>query len=287
LNISLFDNLFQKGERMVLNRRRTFIKSSTATAAALALGGCTTASIGQSHSGVRSKRNYLLVHGAWLGGWCWKKVIPLLYAEGHNVHVITLTGLGDRAHLHNRGIDLDTHIQDVVAYLDMEDLNDVVLVGHSYAGMVITGVCERVSHRLRSIVYLDAFLPEDGKRLVDYQSSDRREATLKLGLETGIAAPLPIHLLGLEKEEDIEWVKARLSQQSFQTFAQPVRLTKNAHLKMPRTYVLCTGRSTGSFGQFAEKVRKDPGWNYIELKTGHNLMITAAYETSRILLEAP
>jgi pimeloyl-ACP methyl ester carboxylesterase len=108
------------------------------------------------------------VHGAWHGGWCWEKVTPLLTAAGHRVYTPTLTGLGDRAHLARPDVNLDTHIQDVVAFLEMEDLRDVMLVGHSYAGMVISAVAERARPRLRSLVYLDAFVPENGKRMIDY-----------------------------------------------------------------------------------------------------------------------
>ena len=111
---------------------------------------------------------FLLVHGAWHGGWCWKKLTPLLQVAGHQVFTPTLTGLGERSHLLSPAVDLTTHIQDITAVLEYEDLQDVVLVGHSYGGMVIAGVAEQAGARLAQLVYLDAFLPEDGKALKDY-----------------------------------------------------------------------------------------------------------------------
>ena len=114
---------------------------------------------------------FLLIHGAWHGGWCWKKVTPLLRAAGHEVCTPTLTGLGERAHLLSAEVTLDTHVQDVVGVLEYEDLRDVVLVGHSYGGMVITGVVDRAADRLAHLVYLDAFVPQDGQALADLVDS--------------------------------------------------------------------------------------------------------------------
>src|SRR5689334_15631432 len=111
--------------------------------------------------------NYLLVHGAWHGGWCWRRVVPLLRAAGHEVFTPTLTGLGERVHLLTRDVGLDTHAQDVIGVLEYEDLRDVVLVGHSYGGMVITAVAERAAERLAHLVYLDAFVPRDGQSQMD------------------------------------------------------------------------------------------------------------------------
>ena len=116
----------------------------------------------------KKQATIVLVHGAWHGGWCWKKVVPLLRAYGNDVYAPTLTGLGERSHLLHQQIDLDLHIQDIVAMLDYEDLHDVTLVGHSYGGMVITGVADRERARINKLVYLDAFMPDNGKSLQDY-----------------------------------------------------------------------------------------------------------------------
>jgi pimeloyl-ACP methyl ester carboxylesterase len=115
---------------------------------------------------------FVLVHGGWHGGFCWRFVAPALRRAGHDVYTPSLTGLGDRAHLARPGIDLELHIQDVVAVLEMEDLREVVLLGHSYGGMVVTGAADRCTARIRNLVYLDAFVPENGKCALDV-SEDR------------------------------------------------------------------------------------------------------------------
>src|SRR3954471_5708155 len=148
---------------------------------------------------------FLLVHGAWHGGWCWRKLTPLLRAAGHQVLTPTLTGLGDRAHLLSAEVDLTTHIQDVSAVLEYEDLRDVVLVGHSYAGMVIAGVAEKARARLEQLVYLDAFLPEDGKAVKDF-------APLNPTRDDGWRVPVPgaPPRFGVTDNRDVLWMEARL-----------------------------------------------------------------------------
>ena len=142
--------------------RRSVLKSAVAATAFAAAAGAPPAAAQQ-----RRKSTFVLVHGAWHGGWCWQRVTPLLRAAGHEVYAPTLTGLGERDHLASRGTSLATHIVDIADTLQMEDLKDVVLVGHSYGGMVITGVADRSRARIRSLVYLDAFVPENGKSLLD------------------------------------------------------------------------------------------------------------------------
>lgn len=135
----------------------------------------------------------MLVHGAWHGGWCWQRVASLLAQAGHAVYTPTLTGPGERSHLARPDIDLEGHARDLQAVFEMEDLRDVVLVGHSYAGFVISLLAERVADRLRQLVYLDAFVPEDGKCVLDYiQPAERRAALRSSGRETGYAAPVPL-----------------------------------------------------------------------------------------------
>jgi len=158
----------------------------------------------RAKAGTRRQSTYVLVHGAWHGGWCWKKVAPALRAAGHEVYTPTLTGLGERAHLANPAIDLAMHIADVVNLLEAEELDKVVLVGHSYGGMVVTGVADRAASRLRRVVYLDAFLPENGKCLLDYLHPDRRNL-INQGQIGGYVDPLPLEIFGVTDREDVAW----------------------------------------------------------------------------------
>lgn len=226
----------------------------------------------------------VLVHGAWHGGWCWKKVSPLLAASGHMVYTPTLTGLGDRAHLARLDVDLETHIQDVLAFLEMEDLNDVMLVGHSYAGFVISAVAERAPARVRSLVYLDAFVPESGKTLLDYiPQPERRTAMAKAGRETGYVLPIPLKVFGVTRDEDLAWANPRIVRQPFGTFEQPVRLAEPAARGLPRAFIACTDPASGTFDQFAAVIKKDSSWKFYDLPTGHDAMITDPQGLVRIL----
>lgn len=231
---------------------------------------------------------FVLVHGAWYGGWCWRKLTPLLAQAGCEVHTPTLTGLGERAHLGSRETSLQTHVQDVQAVLQMHDLRNVILVGHSYAGMVISLLAERERARIRRLVYLDAFVPEDGRCVVDYLLPlERREALVKVGAETGFVPPVPATALGVTDAADLAWINARVVRQPFATFNEPARLVAPAGAASPRTYIACTAPASGSFGQFADKVRSDPSWQFKELRTGHNAMLTAPQALAKALLLMP
>src|SRR5262249_25595660 len=133
----------------------------------------------------REMATFVLVHGAWHGGWCWRDVAARLRRAGHDVYAPSLTGLGERAHLARPGIALDDHVQDVVALLQMEALSDVVLVGHSYGGMVVTGAADREAARIRRLVYLDAFVPESGRCVLDYVVPERAAAMRREGEQVG------------------------------------------------------------------------------------------------------
>src|ERR1043166_5206938 len=147
---------------------------------------------------------FVLVHGTWHGGWCWIRVARLLRAQGHEVYTPTLTGLGARSHLMRPGIDLATHIADVVNLIKWEGLKDVVLVGHSYGGFVISGVAEQVP--IASIVFLDSFVPENGDRMVDVTSPASRDAILASAGD--IAVPPRSAALFQVNEKDRAWVDA-------------------------------------------------------------------------------
>ncbi|MGI9145441.1 MAG: alpha/beta fold hydrolase [Chloroflexota bacterium] len=245
---------------------------------------------------------FVLVHGAWLGGWCWKKVVPRLRSHGHDAFTPTLTGLGDRAHLAGPAINLTSHIQDVVKMLEYEDLRGVILVGHSYGGMVITGVADRAADRIGSLVYLDAFLPEDGQALVDLIPPTARaslsDRVLSEGdgwqLRTYRPVPWEVYLReswGVSAAADVEWIMERLQAQPFQTFTEPVRRRNPAAEKIDQMYILCNGgvpggHPNGTFASAAEAAREaGSGWGYRELLTGHAAMVTAPLALADLLLD--
>ncbi len=232
--------------------------------------------------------DYVLVHGAWHGGWCWGRVTPLLRAAGHEVFTPTLTGLGERRHLMSPDIGLETHIQDILGVLAYEDLHDVILVGHSYSGMVVTGVAYRVPDRIAELVYLDAFVPEDGKALVDYQPPQTRELFMEKTRTEGegykLPALIPPEAFGITDEADLAWVRPRMDPHPFKTKLDPVRLADPRGAGIPRTFIRCTDPADPPFAQFAQRVRSDGSWRYLELATGHGAMITKPRELADLLL---
>ncbi len=225
---------------------------------------------------------YVLVHGAWHGGWCWKKVKALLEARGHTVFTPTLTGLGERSHLLTPQIDLSTHIEDIVSMLEYEDLYNVILVGHSYAGMVISGVAEKAVNRISHLVYLDAYLPEDGKSIVDYLPIPSLD---KIVIDKGDGWRIPplgkLQDLGITDEQDIEWVKTRVGDQPYKTFTETISLSKPANT-IPKTFIRLSNFPW--FVETGERARS-MGFSYQEmLSGGHDAMISAPKETALAIL---
>jgi pimeloyl-ACP methyl ester carboxylesterase len=183
-----------------------------------------------------------LIHGAFHGGWCWKKVTPLLRAKGHEVFAPTLTGLGERAHLLSTEIDLSLHIHDVVNVLEYEDLQGVVLVGHSYAGMVISGVASQVPARLAQLVYLDAAVPRDGESRLDLVDDDLRTSVEARVRTHGDGWKIPVTESNLDNWRitdpgDRAWVWPRLAPHPFETYREIVRLSEAAIEGIPRTFI--------------------------------------------------
>lgn len=223
------------------------------------------------------RATFVLVHGAWHGGWCWKKLTPLLRAAGHQVFTPTLTGLGDRAHLLNADVDLELHIKDLAALLEFEDLQNVTLVGHSYGGMVIAGVTARAGARLSRLVYLDAFLPENGKAVKDY-------TTLVPARDDGwrVPPPGPPSAFGVTNERDIAWMVPRLGDQPLKTFTQPVNIAERLGSQLPSTFIQCT--KAPFFAEAAERAKRQ-GFSYRALfSAGHDAMVTQPQALAKILL---
>jgi pimeloyl-ACP methyl ester carboxylesterase len=230
---------------------------------------------------------FVLVHGSNGGGWVWQKVTPLLRAAGHEVYAPTLSGLSDRSHLLHCGVDLTTHITDVVNLLSYEDLSDVLLVGNSYAGMVITGVAARSPERLRLLIYLDAYIPEDGQSEADLWSPERRAiAQAAEAATSGLAQSPPPAIFGVTDRALADWINARVTPQPVTTYTEPVPSGDVRSAALPRVFIHCTANpptTPDGFGPFAAKARAS-GWPVYELATGHLAMLTAPREVAELLL---
>jgi pimeloyl-ACP methyl ester carboxylesterase len=234
---------------------------------------------------------FVLVHGGWHGGWCWQKVIPFLEEASHEVYAPTLTGLAERASELSPDIGLDTHIQDITGLLQEKNLHGVILVGHSYGAMVITGVVDQVPERIAHLVYLDTFVPRDGESMA-------------------ASSPMVIRLLrkqaqahgdgwrvdsqgtyGVTTEPDRSWVRSQVTPQPLKTLEQPLHLKNPAIVSAkPRTHISCTGG--GFFFSLMRRILApralpptEAGWRLRQLPTGHDAMITLPRELADLLLE--
>jgi len=228
---------------------------------------------------------YVLVHGAWHGGWCWKRMLPELAGTGIEVHTPTLTGLGERAHLASRDVSLETHVRDVLGTLESERLDDVILVGHSYAGVVVTAVADRAPQRISRLVYLDAIVPRSGQCLYDAAGSAFRERIEGLVSTQGEGwyIPLPTaERMGLFLQEDIDFAMPRLVPHPARTFREPVTLKSPWGKPVRRTYINCIGKSTPGGPRSSQAAGID---DYHEISTGHDAMVTAPKEVAAILRE--
>ena len=239
---------------------------------------------------------FVLVHPAWHGGWIWKKVVPLLRKRGCLVFAPTLTGLGERHHLASPEIGLDIHVDDIVNVLKYEDLHDVVLVGHSSSGVVITGVADRAPERIAQVVYLDAFVPEDGQSVFDLVAPERRQAMEGLVKTEGMGWLLPrfapaslghdrARHVGCHRHEDARWIVDRLGPTPVRHFKDPVRRTNPAAEALRRVYVRCRQFPSARFDQHAEMARRTALWSYRELAAPHHPAVTMPEQVADLLLD--
>jgi pimeloyl-ACP methyl ester carboxylesterase len=230
---------------------------------------------------------FVLVHGAWHGSWCWKKLRRVLRAKGHDVFSPTLTGLGERAHLLSPTVDLDTHINDVANLIKWEDLSDVILCGHSYGGCVISGVADRMPERIAALVYLDAFVPNDGECVLDVLPPEVKAAQMNLAQQTGEGwklPPIPAEAFNVNPT-DRSWVNAQCTMQPLAAFQQPIRLTGQSDPVRSVTYVAATGWGPSPFGPHCERARAK-GWKIVDISCGHDVMLDEAEELARVLIDA-
>jgi pimeloyl-ACP methyl ester carboxylesterase len=244
---------------------------------------------------------YVLVGGAWLGGWCWQPVARRLRDNGHDAYPVTLTGLGERVHLASPRVDLDTHITDVVNLIEFEDLHDVVLLGHSYAGLVVTGAADRIPERISELVYLDTGPLPDGAVLIEtFPPEARRHIERQVEeLGDGWRFPMPpreelANMASLEGLDDsqLRLLRSRAVAQPFGTYTQPLRLENPAREELPKLGILCSF----SLDQVQEMIASDnplfrglagPNWRFVELPTGHWAMFSRPADLAELLLGLP
>jgi pimeloyl-ACP methyl ester carboxylesterase len=230
---------------------------------------------------------FVLVHGAWHGGWCWKRVRQALQAQGHNVFTPTLTGVADRSHLLSPDVNLDTHINDVVNLIRWEELSAVVLCGHSYGGCVISGVADRIPDQIGALVYLDAFVLEDGESLYQMLPEDARNAQQDGTLGTGEGwkvPPIPAEAFQVNAQ-DAGWVNRQCTVQPIGTFQQALKLTGGSGQIANVAYILATGWDGTPFPPFCERA-KAKGWKTLTMDCGHDVMLDRPAELTLALIEA-
>lgn len=232
--------------------------------------------------------SFVLVHGAWHGGWCWQRVTAGLSARGHRVYAPSLTGLGDRSHLLDARIGLDTHVTDIVNLVEWEDLTSVVLCGHSYGGMVIAGAAEKLMPRIRAMVFLDAFVPEANKSLMDLTSAEaraRREAIMEKD-GSGLMKPNSAEALGILDSKDREWVDRLCTPHPYKTFTDSLPSVDALNQIQRKIYVRARGIVAPMHDHTADRLRSQPNWAVIDSPHGHDLMVDAPDDVIRILLGA-
>lgn len=239
--------------------------------------------------------NFILVHGAWHGGWCWRRVVQALVSAGHRAHAVTLTGVGERAHLMSPGITLETHITDVINAIQMEEMNEVVLAVHSYAGMIGTAVADRLAQRLRHLVYVDAVVPRPGESWSSTHASATRETRLaaaQASPDYSFPAPDP-GVFGLAGP-DYEWVKRRQTPHPGHTYDAPLNFDPVRVAAVPRTFVNCTQPALATIDAIRPRMADGRFWDgawqggggarVVELKTGHDPMISMPAELTKVLV---
>jgi pimeloyl-ACP methyl ester carboxylesterase len=246
--------------------RRTAL--SAAAVGVAALGGA------QAMAQANARKTFLLIHGAWHGGWCWRRVADLLETKGHKVYAPTLTGLADRSHLLSKDVILDTHIADIVNLVKWEDLKDICLVVHSYGGWPGSGALEHIHDRVSSIVWVDAFKPEDGQKGTDYASGFSKKAMEKaIAAGTpGRKAPPPSAFFVNEKDQ--AWVASKLTDQPNGVATQPIKLTGARDKIAKKTYIRAPKYPQAAFDKALAECKADKTWQtFVNENTGHDIMV--------------
>lgn len=238
---------------------------------------------------------FVLVHGAWHGGWCWRSVADRLQAAGCRVFAPTLTGLGDRSHLRDPIPSLATHVEDVCQLIEAEELHDIILVGQSLGGMVVSTVADRLKNRIARLAYLDAAVPADGDDFASHipgiaeSEAERRRAVFRGMAPDGAWLPAPPpQMVGVLNPDDQSWLQRRLTPQPLSTWLEPVHYRNGGPAGVPKTYVLATQPPTTLMGYpvHGEVAKRGGEWTYREIACGHDMMVVEPALTAVLLLEA-
>jgi pimeloyl-ACP methyl ester carboxylesterase len=261
-----------------MTTRRHLLRVAPAAAAAV---------VGAPVAAARARpRTFVLIHGAWHGGWCWQRVAPHLAASGHRVLAPSLPGLAERANELSAATGLSTHIDDVAALMARQDLHDVVLVGHSYGGLVITGVADRAASRLSHLVFLDAVIVGNGEPWSAVHTPARVAAWARLAMPSGGVSLPPIDsgAFGIASAADRAWVNRQLTPHPYRTYTEPLRLSHPLGNGVRKTHIACHG--PGALSAAARRVRIDAaaGWRIRSLAAAHDAMITAPAALADMLL---
>ncbi|MBL3659056.1 alpha/beta fold hydrolase [Fulvivirga sediminis] len=232
-----------------------------------------------------NKKNFVLVHGAWHGGWCWKEVKDNLIKQNFNTYTPSLSGMAEHKHNLNDSISLQTHILDIINLIIMEDLQDVVLVGHSYAGAVITGVADSIPERLSKLIYLDAMLVHNGESPITSEPNAEQLKKIKTFRNKEHFDPISSSYFGVSDRTQMKWVNERLTPQPYMTFGQILELDHEFGNGIPLVYIACINPQLSVLKNRSDKLKNEKSWTYLTLNTGHDAMITQPNELSAMLIE--
>ena len=266
-----------------LTRRQTLAGAGAALLASAAGTGASAAATGASAEGAEESKTFILVHGTWLGGWSWQFVRRILQRAGHDVYAPSLSGCGDRAHMMNPDIGLDTHIQDIVNIIDFESLDNVILVGHSFAGMVITGVADARREKIRRVVFFDALVPEEGRmsgvsRTPEGELSEyfvKRMEKFVDGYQMSYYDSYPLKMLVPDTETEIQaLLKEKITLHPMRAWSDILELKNGGWEGLPRTYIHCVGQEYSMSSEAMVGPARAPGWQFIELDIPRGGMLT-------------
>jgi pimeloyl-ACP methyl ester carboxylesterase len=235
----------------------------------------------------KKAQTFVLVHGSWQGGWCWRNVAIILRAQGHTVYTPTLTGMGERSHLLTGFINLDTHVTDIKALINAEELEDVVLVGHSYGGLITAILADQIPEKIQKLIFLDVPIPSQGENLMQQLPAEVQEITMQLVRELGEGIgipPIPAVALGIPDGPEADWVNRRLTFHPLNSQTQPFVLKNPIGNGIPKTFISCVNPVLFVLEETIPKVKDNPDWQFFELATGHESMITDPAGTADLLM---